>query len=158
MSDATPSFDAAFERLFRDSYATAYRLLWDREEAEDVAMEALARAHARWARLRQPPDPWVGTVARNLAIDRLRRRRRAAPPPPPPVVSGTEVERVDLVRAIGRLPRRQREAVSLRYLLDYSERETAEVMRCSVGSVKQHLSRASAALSIALDDLEAGTP
>jgi RNA polymerase sigma factor (sigma-70 family) len=157
MTDDTSSFDAAFERLFRDSYATAYRLLWNREEAEDVAMEALTRAHARWARLRQPPDPWVATVTRNLAIDHLRRQRRA-PAPPPPTAAGPDVERVDLLRAIGRLPKRQREAVSLRYLLDYSERDTAAVMRCSVGSVKQHLSRASAALSIALDDLEEGTP
>jgi RNA polymerase sigma factor (sigma-70 family) len=50
-------------------------------------------------------------------------------------------ERGDLVVALRRLPRRQREAVVLRYLADLSEAQVAIEMGCSVGAVKSHGSR-----------------
>jgi RNA polymerase sigma factor (sigma-70 family) len=56
-----------------------------------------------------------------------------------PVVDG---HRIDLVRALRRLPRRQRATVVLRYFDDLTERETAAAMGVSVGTVKQQTSRA----------------
>jgi RNA polymerase sigma factor (sigma-70 family) len=51
-----------------------------------------------------------------------------------------------LYAALERLPKRQRESVVLRYLGDLSEAQTADLMGCSVGSVKTHSSRGLAAL------------
>jgi RNA polymerase sigma factor (sigma-70 family) len=144
----TEHFDDAFDRLFRLAYRAAFRVLASREDAEDVAMEALARASARWAALGRDPDPWVTTVAVNLALDAWRRRGRAArhdraerDAPGRPAVP-VDAARVDLVRALGRLPRRQRQVVVLRYVGDLTEDQTAEALGVSVGSVKQHTARA----------------
>jgi RNA polymerase sigma-70 factor (sigma-E family) len=143
----TEHFDDAFDRLFRLAYRAAFRVLASREDAEDVAIEALARASARWRRLGPEPDGWVTTVAVNLALDTWRRRSRAArhsrleggDHPHPEPVGG---DRVDLVRALASLPHRQRQAVVLRYFGDLTEDQTAEALGVSVGSVKQHTWRA----------------
>ena len=144
-------FDDAFDGLFHTAYRAAYRVLGSREDAEDVAMEALARASSRWASLRHQPAGWVTTVSVNLALDRWRRRRRA--PLPEPARPGDPVDgrRIDLVRALARLPRRQRETIVMRYFADLTEVETAAAMGVSVGTVKQHAARGMAALRLDLD-------
>lgn len=144
-SSGDASFDSVFPDLYRLAYRVAFRILGDRLDAEDVAQEALARTALRWSRLQNGPEGWVTRVASNLAIDRFRRRRRSQ-------AHVTEVgpigladshigERADLVRALRRLSRRQREVVVLRYLADFSEAEVARALGCSVGSVKSHASR-----------------
>ena len=155
-------FDDAFDGLFRAAYRVAYRLLGDREDAADVAQEALARASVRWSRLVRDGAgvaPWVVRVAANLALDRWRRRRTAARYAG--VVGGTGApstdglpERVDLHRALDALPRRQREVVVLRYVADLPEADVAAALGCSVGTVKTHASRGLAALRAALGDEE----
>lgn len=136
-------FDLAFDGLYRLAYRVAFRILGDQGDAEDVAQEALARASLRWARLEDHPEGWVTRVASNLAIDRYRRRRRPMAPMigPVGVVDPYLGERSDLVAALRRLPRRQREAVVLRYLADLSEAQVALDMGCSVGAVKSHGAR-----------------
>ena len=150
-SASTETFEEVFPALIRDSYRVAYRLLGDRSEAEDVAQEACARAYSRWSSVRDHAEPWCVRVASNLALDLLRARTRAvrrnerlrtnetAPSP-------KTDERLDLYAALERLPRRQRETVVLRYLGDLSEAQTADLLGCSVGSVKTHASRGLAAL------------
>jgi len=66
-------------------------------------------------------------VATNLAIDRHRRRRRLSSlvNEPLALVDVHMSERIDLARALRRLPRRQREVVVLRYLADWSEKDVA---------------------------------
>jgi RNA polymerase sigma factor (sigma-70 family) len=90
-------------------------------------------------------------VASNLALDTLRSRSRAVRRNAK--LAATEVaaagpvdERLDLYAALAKLPRRQRETVVLRYLGDLSEAQTADLLGCSVGSVKTHASRGLAAL------------
>ena len=141
-------FDLAFDSLYRLAHRVAYRILGDQGDAEDVAQEALARAMVRWSRLRERPEGWVTRVASNLAIDRYRRRRRPGPPMTGPVglVDPYLGERGDLVVALRRLPRRQREAVVLRYLGDLSEAQVALEMGCSIGAVKSHGARGLASL------------
>jgi len=146
------SFDESFERLFRHAHGIAFGVLRDREEAEDVAMEALTRACCRWSKLQPRPDPWVGTVALNLSVDRWRRLRRRPSQSPPAPVAEPYGERIDLLRAIRRLPKGQRQVVAARYLLDYSESNTAKLLECSTGTVKQHLARAWSSLRSSLKD------
>ena len=136
-------FEEVFSDLYRLAYRVSFRVLGDRGDAEDVAQETLARTHLRWARLRDRPQGWVVTVSTNLAIDRLRRRSRTTELGIEPValVEMHLSERIDLARALRRLPRRQREVVVLRYLADWPELEVADALGCSPGTVKSHASR-----------------
>jgi RNA polymerase sigma-70 factor (sigma-E family) len=148
------SFELAFDGLYRLAYRVAYRILGDRSDAEDVAQEALARAALRWSKLHERPEGWVSRVAANQAIDRYRRRRRQPPMLAGPlgIVDERLGERGDLVAALRRLPRRQREVVVLRYLADFSEADVALALGCSVGAVKSHAARGLAALRRHLSD------
>ena len=141
-------FDEAFADLFRLAYRVSYRVLGDRGDAEDVAQEALARTHLRWAKLADRPEGWVVTVATNLSIDRQRRRSRAALGAGEglALVDVHMVERLDLTSALRRLPRRQRQVVVLRYLADWSELDVADELGCSPGAVKSHAARGLASL------------
>ena len=149
------SFDDRFAALAAVAYRVAYRLLGDRSDAEEIAQEALARAYVRWRKVSDHDEPWVARVATNLAIGRWRKRKPTivfedelgAPTPGPDALA---LERIGLIEAIARLPRRQREAITLRYLADLSEREVAEAMHTTVGSVKQHTYRALARLRVDL--------
>jgi len=147
-------FEEAFPDLFRLAYQVSFRVLGDRGDAEDVAQEALARAHVRWARLRERPQGWVVTVSTHLAIDRLRRRQRArlGDEEPMALVELHLTERIDLARALRRLARRQRQVVVLRYLADWSEADVARALGCSTGSVKSHAARGLAHLRRSLDE------
>jgi RNA polymerase sigma-70 factor (sigma-E family) len=142
------SFELAFADLYRLAYRVAFRILGDRSDAEDVAQEALARAALRWSRLHERPEGWVCRVASNQAIDRYRRRRRqpSIPAGPVGIVDERLGERGDLVAALRKLPRRQREVVVLRYLADFSEEDVALALGCSVGTVKSQASRGLSAL------------
>ncbi len=143
MSDVPRDFETAFERLFPRAELLALRILGNQAEAEDVAAEALARAYARWSRLRELPyvDGWVLRVAANLAIDTLRRRGRrlmveAAPVDDPVVL------RLALSAALRSLPRRQREVIALRYLTDLGEAEVALALGIAPATVRTHVHRA----------------
>lgn len=147
------TFEEAFPRLYADAYRIAFRLLGERSEAEDVAQEACARAYSRWSSIRDYAEPWCVRVAGNLALDALRARTRAikrqerlAGEQTSVTRTATTDERLDLYAALSDLPKRQREAVVLRYLGDQSEQQTAELLGLSVGSVKTHASRGLARL------------
>jgi RNA polymerase sigma factor (sigma-70 family) len=135
-------FESAFPRLFEVAMRPAHRILQSVEEAEDVAAECLARVYVEWPRLAEASwlDAWTTRVATNLALDRVRRRRRSLPRVLPSEDGSLEV-RLDLVSAVARLPRRQRQAISLRYFGDLSEQDVAALMDVSVGSVKRHVHR-----------------
>ena len=150
------------EREFRDAFATlfpaagrvAMRILGDRDAAEDVAAEALARTYARWASVRSLPyrDAWVLRVAANLAIDSIRRRR-----PLPAMDRSIEVEEhaavhLVVIAALRALSRRQRDVVVLRYFSDLTDDEVAATLGIAVGSVKTHMRRAHEQLRRALGD------
>ncbi|HVX21615.1 MAG TPA: sigma-70 family RNA polymerase sigma factor [Acidimicrobiales bacterium] len=159
---APDGFEAAFPDLFALGYRVAFRILGDGGDAEDVAQEALARAVVRWTAVQDRAGGWVARVAANLAIDRYRRRRRSGSgwsgPGPDWVADRYQPERLDLARALRRLPRRQREVVVLRYLADWSEQDVAASLGCSVGTVKSHGARGLGSLRRALSDGDPGRP
>ena len=152
MNGATPDgFEQAFDDLFPRAFKLARRLVGDTDVAEDIAAEALARAYANWSRIGhlEYRDGWVLRVAANLAVDRVRRHPDVIVTPTPVPGPGADelvVLRIALVAALGSLPRRQRQAVALRYLGDLSDGEVAVALGISVGSVKTHIHRGLGAL------------
>lgn len=133
-------------------------LLLDEPAAcEDVVQEAYVRV---WARPRQFRDPtsvlaYLRKTVLNQARSTLRRRLVASrrPPASPTSAAAADVDAIRAfasqaaVRAIGELPRRQREVVVLRYYAGLSEAETADTLGISAGSVKGYASRGLAALA-----------
>ena len=154
-------FDAAYRELLPRAKRVAYRILGDITDAEDAAVEALARASLRWRKLRELPraqqDAWVLRVASNVAYDEVRRRiRRHRALPAAALAQVHEADdlvedRELLVRELAGLPRRQREVVTLRYIGGLSEAEIAASLGVSPGTVKTSASRGLAHLRAAID-------
>jgi RNA polymerase sigma factor (sigma-70 family) len=146
ISDDDGSFESAFDQLFRVAYVAAYKIVRSREDSEDIAIDALARGSVKWKSIQGHSEAWITTVSVNLAIDELRRRKRSVELVKAIAPESSPIERIDLLDAIGRLPRRQRMTISLRYLSGLSEKETAQALGCATGTVKQHTSRGIARL------------
>ena len=138
-------FADRFQELYGVGYRAAYGVLGDRAEAEDCAQEALARALVRWDRVHGYAPAWVARVSVNLALDRIRARKRLESSRPAQVSEGSSYDladrRRDLGIALAALPRRQREAIVLRYLVDLPEAETAGAMGCTIGTIKSTVAR-----------------
>lgn len=145
-----------FGAFYRDQHDPIVRLCWlatlDRGDAADAAQEALTRAWERWDSIAATdPAAWTRTVALNLCRNRWRRlRRQRLDAVVPDTAVAFSAGEQDLVEALRGLSRRQREAVILFYWLDLDVAGCADAMGVSAGSVKQHLSRARAALSALL--------
>jgi RNA polymerase sigma factor (sigma-70 family) len=142
------AFSAAFSALYPLAVRLAARMVGDQAEAEDIAAEALARAYARWPKVSQLSyrDAWVMKVTGNLAIDTLRRRGHQPPPALTDEFEDAAALRTALAVALVGLPRRQRQAIVLRYLGGYTEVEVSSALGISRNSVKRHVQRGLAAL------------
>lgn len=139
-------------------HLTVLRVLADRQvgtaAGADVVQEALLRA---WRR-RGTFNPDRGTARAWLVailLDRSRRHRLRRPLPLPKVGAGVveapSSDRIDVERAVARLPRRQRQVITLHYLADLSVAEVAAVLGVSESSVKTHLGAARSALRTFLE-------
>lgn len=151
----------AHQAEFRDYVAaraatllrTAYLLTGNHADAEDLLQTALAKTYLSWDKIkdRGAVDSYVRRAMVNTHISWWRRRRvdeyptDELPDVPAPEPHGSEL-RDALWKALGRLPRRQRAAVVLRYYEDLSEQEIASILGISVGTVKSTVSRAVAKL------------
>jgi RNA polymerase sigma-70 factor (sigma-E family) len=131
-------------------------MVGDQATAEDVVQEAFARTHAGRGRLRDPGRAlvYVRSAVLNGCRSVLRRRAtvfRRAVPYEPPVWSAESAamvteERRELLVALRKLPRRQREALTLRYYLGLADPEIAETMRISASTVRSTIARGLTAL------------
>lgn len=133
---------------------TAYLLTGHHADAEDLLQTALAKTYMAWSRITDKGslDGYVRRAMVNTQISWWRRRKidtyATSPLPELPVHDPSEGSDLhDAVwAALARLPRRQRAAVVLRFYEDLTEKEIAEVLGISVGTVKSTLSRAVAKL------------
>lgn len=142
--------------------AHAYRLLGDRDEAEDVAQEAMMRLWRiapDWRQGEARVTTWLYRVVANLCTDRLRRRRGVdidSVPEPQDDAPGADQALLQKARAdalqaaLGQLPDRQRQAVVLRHIEGLSNPEIAAIMEIGVEAVESLTARGKRALSDAL--------
>ncbi|MEU4676521.1 SigE family RNA polymerase sigma factor [Micromonospora sp. NPDC023737] len=128
---------------------TAYLLTHDWAQAEDLLQMALVRAWSAWGRIDGDPEPYVRKVLVNVYASWWRRRWRHVEqsmsrlPEPPAIDHISLVDRRDEVwQALGRLPRRQRAVLVLRYFEDMTEAQIADAMSISVGTVKSQARKA----------------
>ncbi|MFE0458615.1 SigE family RNA polymerase sigma factor [Kitasatospora sp. NPDC058965] len=147
--------EAAWHRHLR----TAVLLTGDRHRAEDLLQDCLVKLYVRWRRaVADDPHAYLRRMLFNGQVSWWRRRRRElltdeVPEPAgryadPPAEFLDELD--ELHRALRRLPERQRAVVVLRHVEDLSERDTAAVLGCSIGTVKSQNARAMARLRTAL--------
>jgi RNA polymerase sigma-70 factor (sigma-E family) len=129
----------------------------DEAAADDLLQNSLIRTYQSWSKVRDEGsrDAYVRRIMVRLSYRRERRIGLGW-------VEGAHatsaehgvVERHTVWEYLGSLPPRQRAVVVLRYYEDLSEREIAEVLGCSTGSVKTHASRALASLRVRLAETE----
>lgn len=147
--------ERAFERLFARWQTPLARhlerMLDDAAGAEDLVVETFFRLHRSRERVRRdtPVKPFVWTIARNLARNRIRMQRLWGWLPlggaeeesaaPPAVAAGQGEVWARVAAAFAALPAAQREACSLRVLGELSLDEIAAVTGASVGTVKSRL-------------------
>lgn len=142
-----------FEDFYRASYGRIFAMVaaitGSRQEAEDVAQEAYARALSRWSRLRgyDLPEAWVRTVALRIAIDSGRRLRRnlavavrlAAQRRPADPGPDEDLRYTPLGAALASLPMHERQVVVLHYVADLPVDAIAAECGLPVGTVKTRL-------------------
>ena len=164
--------DPWLEALYRSEYRALVRLaallVDDRETAEEVVQDAFVAVHLRRGRPASVDGalPYLRSAVLNGARSALRRRgvrRRPVAVAPAPAVASASAETGALaaegdralLAAVRGLPDRQRDCLVLRYWLDLTEPAIAETLGISVGSVKTHIHRGTAALAALLGEDEA---
>jgi RNA polymerase sigma-70 factor (ECF subfamily) len=164
--------ERAFARLAEQYagrlYSVAFRMLGNRADAEDAVQRALLKCFAarasyspRWA-----ISTWLYRALTNVCIDELRRRRVRNDVTDPgddagdpgehhgrrlsPRTVPARVERLDLTRALERVPREARLLLALHYVDGLGYRELAKIRGISVNTVKSQLARGKTILRKAL--------
>lgn len=173
--DATAQDELA--RLHRRAaYFLALQLLGNRDDAMDVAQDAMLRLFTTLHRfdVRRPLRPWLYQIVRNRVVDLLRRRKirchdsldavddegnRRHEPADPTIDLDHDVDSADLRRriwrALGALPHKQREILVLRDYQDLSYAEIAETLGIPIGTVMSRLHGARQKLRGVLKEQEA---
>ena len=156
-----------FEALYRaardDVFAYVTTLLRDRGAAEDVTAQAFERAFRKsksYDARRGSERAWLFGIARNAALDELRKRKRTAELSGEPVDVGAETEeqaeralrRAAVRAAIGALDPRDRELIALKFHAGLDNAEIAGVLGVSVSNAGTRLHRALTKLREILDD------
>lgn len=156
MDELTTKLTDLYQEHYRQLLRIAALLVDDRASAEDIVQDAFVRVFDARTRLRDPDKAlaFLRQAVLNRARSTLRRRMvakkyqsRLVTQDAHPDDTGRELDRAVLADVLAKLPRRQREAVVLRYYADFSEVRTAELMGVSQGAVKSYCSRGVARLS-----------
>ena len=159
--------DSEFEELYRSSrddvYAYVAGLLRDRSAAEDVTAAAFERAYSKRSRFdarRGTHRAWLFGIARNAALDELRRRKRTAELAEEPAANAPALEdqadvslrRAALRTAMAQLSPRERELVALKFFAGLSNSEIAGVLGVSDSAAGTRLHRTVEKLRRACDE------
>lgn len=137
------AFERAYHSLKGPIYTLALRTLGSRTAAEDVTQETFLRLYT------VPPGPevrnpraWLFRVARNLAIDELRKRREETMEENYPVPERDLSLGMDIESALAALPDEERQIVTLHLNAEFSFAELASVMGLSLPAVYRRYQKA----------------
>lgn len=148
---ATMSFDALYRSSVDDVHAYTWSILRDRSAAEDATAVAFERAYRKRHRFnanKGSERQWLFGIARNAALDELRRRKRTAtlvtdPPDEIPDDSHLDTERRATVRAaLEAMDARDRELIALKFHAGLSNEEIAAVLGISESNAGTRVHRA----------------
>jgi RNA polymerase sigma-70 factor (ECF subfamily) len=157
-------FDALYRAARDDVFAYVATLLGDRSAAEDVTASAFERAYRKqrtYKAGRGSERAWLFGIARNAALDELRRRKRSAAltADPEDLESATPEDAADaalrraaLRTALKALPPRERELIALKFHAGLDNAELAAVLGVSVSNAGTMLHRAVTKLRKAIDE------
>jgi RNA polymerase sigma-70 factor (sigma-E family) len=157
---AAAATNAAFDAFARARTAGllrfAYVLTGDRDRAADLVQDALERTLIAWPRIinRDDPEAYVRRIIvnRHVSIWRRTRRERLVAETPETTYEPADPHDAWLWAQLAKLPARQRAVLVLRFYEDLGAAQTAEVLGCSVGTVKSTTSRGLARLRESLGD------
>lgn len=151
--------DEVAEREFREYvaarqgalYRVALLLTGHREDAEDLLQTALAKLALRWAGLHRSgsPDSYVRKILYHQQVSRWRSRKHRREHPSGVLpdlggagdLAGDSSLRLAMAKLLGELTPKQRAVVVLRYYEDLPESEVAEILGCTVGTVRSQTHR-----------------
>ncbi|GIF52819.1 RNA polymerase sigma-70 factor (ECF subfamily) [Asanoa ferruginea] len=158
-ADRQPDYAAFYVAQFRPVVRTAYLILYDREQAEDVTQDAFVQLYLHWSKVSRydAPHAWVRRIAIRMAVraaERERRRQVLSRLVIEPLAAGPEPIDLDLLRATAALPPQQRAAIVLYYYEDRPTAEVAALLDCSISAAKVLLHRARRTLAAVLGDEE----
>jgi RNA polymerase sigma-70 factor (ECF subfamily) len=154
LNTSTQSFDSLYRSSARDLYAYVRTLLGDDASAEDVTALAFERAYRRRASFdpdRGSQRGWLFGIARNAALDELRRRKRAAPllgelpddaAPAPEEEADLAIRRTTVRAALAALAPRERELVALKFHGGLSNAELAALLGTTESNAGTRVHRA----------------
>ena len=162
--DIPESFEALYERTFPKVYAYVASLVRDRSAAEDVTAQAFERAYRKrrsYRAGRGSPEAWVFGIARNAALDELRKRRRratlegdpedTASPTPDDAAEGA-VRRTVVRAALAGLDGPERDLVALKFMGGLSNAEIGRALGMSESNAGTKLHRTLTKLREACND------
>jgi RNA polymerase sigma-70 factor (sigma-E family) len=161
MDDGT-GFTAFVEARGPSLLRFAWLLTADADSAQDLVQEALVRVVPGWGRIApEAREAYVRTTIRRVWVDGWRRRRGfhvlsvAEPPEPEEPGSGPDAadDRLTVQQALARLAPRQRAVLVLRFYEDLTERQTAEALGITIGTVKSQTRHALDRLRVLAPDL-----
>jgi len=163
----TRAFEELAERYQHKIYNLAYRYMGNEEDANDLAQEALIKAYRSLSTFKGDSSlgTWLYRITTNVCLDELRKRKRTlhmvSLDEPVATTDGDEIERdipdpsptpdilyqyreteVYLQSLINNLKAEHKTVIILRDIMDLTYEEIAEILQCSVGTVKSRLSRA----------------
>jgi RNA polymerase sigma-70 factor (ECF subfamily) len=156
-ASAATGFDEFYAATFDSLTLQLCAYTGDLAFAQDLVQEAFCRALPRWQTISMYDNPtaWVRRVAWNLAKNRFRQARRAlaaAARMRPATVDAPTADRVDLVRALSKVPARSRRVFILYHIADLSIADIAAQEQAAENTVKSWLRRARLVLAEELAD------
>lgn len=144
--DAESAFREFVESRLHRLRHLAYLMCGDMHHAEDAVQQSLTKLYAVWHRTEfNSADAYanrivINTVKSQRSLAWFRRERPTDAPPERLLDDGNPqvVDRIVVLTALAKLPKRQRAVIVLRYWEDRSVEDTANILRCTQGTVKSH--------------------
>ncbi|HSR51288.1 MAG TPA: RNA polymerase sigma factor [Acidobacteriota bacterium] len=161
----TDAYTQIFKRHRDHAFGLAYYYTKNKEDALDVVQDAFIKAYQNLSKFdfKREFGPWLLTIVRNQAIDHLRKRNRRKAYDLPEVLPDRGAQRrtergllrMEIRRALDKLPPEQREIIYLKDYQGHSYAEIAEIQAIPLGTVMSRLHHARKKLIHYLDDSDA---